>query len=29
MKEIFDEYGTIGAPSMSEITTMIYNATHE
>lgn len=29
MKEIFKEFGTIGAPSMYEITLIIYNATHD
>jgi len=28
MKEIFEEFGTIGAPSMYEITKLIYEATH-
>lgn len=26
MKEIFEEFGSIGAPSMYEITEMMYNA---
>jgi len=29
MKEIFEEFGDIGAPSMYEITLMIYTASHE
>jgi hypothetical protein len=29
MKEIFEEFGTIGAPSMYEITELIYTATHD
>ena len=29
MKEIFEEFGTIGAPSMYEITKLIYEATHD
>lgn len=28
MKEIFEEFGSIGAPSMYEITLMIYEASH-
>jgi hypothetical protein len=28
MEEIFKEFGTIGAPSMYEITKLIYDATH-
>lgn len=28
MKEIFEEFGDIGAPSMYEITLMIYEANH-
>jgi len=27
MKEIYEEFGTIGAPSMYEITKMIYEST--
>lgn len=29
MKEIYEEFGGIGAPSMYEITELIYNATHD
>ena len=29
MEEIFKEFGTVGAPSMYEITVMIYNAIHK
>jgi hypothetical protein len=29
MKEIFEEFGSVGAPSMYEITLMIYNASHD
>lgn len=28
MKEIYEEFGSVGAPSMYEITLMIYNASH-
>ena len=29
MKEIFEEFGSVGAPSMYEITKIIYNASHD
>jgi len=29
MKEIYEEFGDIGAPSMYEITLMIYNARYD
>lgn len=29
MKEIFEEFGSVGAPSMYEITELIYNASHD
>ena len=29
MKEIFEEFGTIGAPSMYEITKLIYETTDD
>jgi hypothetical protein len=29
MKEIYEEFGSVGAPSMYEITLMIYNARHD
>ena len=29
MKEIYEEFGSIGAPSMYEITKIIYNASHD
>ena len=29
MKEIYEEFGSIGAPSMYEITLIIYNASHD
>lgn len=28
MKEIFEEFGSVGAPSMYEITLMIHEANH-
>lgn len=29
MKEIFEEFGSVGAPSMYEITLIIYKASHD
>jgi len=29
MKEIYEEFGSVGAPSMYEITLIIYNASHD
>jgi hypothetical protein len=29
MKEIYEEFGSIGAPSMYEITQLIYKAIHD